>query len=67
MIEIRWVEKVGLGLTGINKVETVKTNVLQYRQVHQYVGADGNVHPVMQGSAYAWSDWIDVPTVKLVG
>jgi len=61
MIEMRWVEKVGHGLTGINKVETVKTNVLQYRQ-RVFVGAYAGME-----QPNGWSDWIDVPTVKLVG
>ncbi len=61
MIELRWVEKVGLGVTEINKVETVKTKVLQYRK---QVGAsliqgEGGI----EGMERKWSEWIDVPTV----
>jgi len=59
MVEMRWVEKVGLGITQINKVETVKTKVLQYR--HMKIGVDASGALCPNGG---WSEWIDVFTVK---
>lgn len=67
---MRWLEKVGYGLTSINKMETVKTKVLQYRDIAGYSDEPTGVVENEDSSAYGeptydviWSEWKDVPTV----